>query len=105
MYDIFKENRMKPMIAVLIAAVLTLAGCNTVEGLGQDARHRGLADAARAGEQVGVVQPLLRQRVGQGLHHVLLAHHFGEISRAVFARQHQIRHGGRFYGAPPRWPL
>jgi predicted small secreted protein len=32
---------MKPMIAVLIAAALTLAGCNTVEGLGQDIEKAG----------------------------------------------------------------
>jgi len=41
MYDTFKENRMKPMIAVLIAAALALAGCNTVEGLGQDIEKAG----------------------------------------------------------------
>jgi predicted small secreted protein len=32
---------MKPMIAVLIAAVLTLAGCNTMQGLGQDIEKLG----------------------------------------------------------------
>ena len=42
MYVIFKENPMKPMISVLIAAaVLALAGCNTVEGLGQDIEKAG----------------------------------------------------------------
>jgi predicted small secreted protein len=41
MCENFKENRMKPMIAVLIAAALTLAGCNTVEGLGQDIEKAG----------------------------------------------------------------
>jgi len=41
MYDNFKENCMKPMIAVLIAAALTLVGCNTVEGLGQDIEKAG----------------------------------------------------------------
>ena len=41
MYDTFEENRMKPMIAVLIAAALTLAGCNTVDGLGQDIEKAG----------------------------------------------------------------
>jgi len=29
------------MIAVLIAAALTLAGCNTVDGLGQDIEKAG----------------------------------------------------------------
>jgi len=32
---------MKPMIAVLIAAALTLAGCNTVEGVGKDIEKAG----------------------------------------------------------------
>ncbi|MGA9165503.1 MAG: entericidin A/B family lipoprotein [Thiobacillus sp.] len=32
---------MKPMIAVLIAAVLTLAGCNTMRGVGQDVEKAG----------------------------------------------------------------
>lgn len=41
MYVIFKENTMKPMIAVLIAAALTLAGCNTVRGVGQDIEKAG----------------------------------------------------------------
>ena len=41
MYVTFKENRMKPLIAVLIAAAFTLAGCNTVEGLGQDIEKAG----------------------------------------------------------------
>jgi predicted small secreted protein len=32
---------MKPMIAVLIATALTLAGCNTVRGMGQDIEKAG----------------------------------------------------------------
>jgi predicted small secreted protein len=32
---------MKPMIAVLIAAALTLAGCNTVQGVGKDIEKAG----------------------------------------------------------------
>ena len=32
---------MKPMIAVLIAAAVTLAGCNTVEGMGEDIQKAG----------------------------------------------------------------
>ena len=41
MYALTKENTMKPMIAVLIAAALTLAGCNTVRGVGQDIEKAG----------------------------------------------------------------
>jgi predicted small secreted protein len=43
MYVIFKENPMKPMIAVLIAAALALVGCNTVQGIGQDLEKAGSA--------------------------------------------------------------
>jgi hypothetical protein len=67
-----------------------------VERLGQDARDGGLAHAPRAGEQVGVVQPLLRQRIGQGLHHVLLPDHFREGLGPVFAREHEVGHRVRF---------
>src|SRR5204862_2248243 len=44
-----------------------------VERLGEDARDRRLADAARAGEEIGVVEALLRQRVGERLDDVRLA--------------------------------
>jgi predicted small secreted protein len=50
MYVIFKESTMKPMIAVLIAAVLTLAGCNTIQGVGQDIEKAGSA-IERAGSK------------------------------------------------------
>ncbi len=32
---------MKPMVAVLIAAALILAGCNTMQGLGKDVEKLG----------------------------------------------------------------
>ncbi|MFN3544464.1 MAG: entericidin A/B family lipoprotein [Thiobacillus sp.] len=32
---------MKPMIAVLIAAMMALAGCNTIRGVGQDIEKAG----------------------------------------------------------------
>jgi len=43
---------MKPMIAILIAAVLTLAGCNTMEGFGQDIQKAGTA-IEKAGSKAG----------------------------------------------------
>jgi hypothetical protein len=49
-----------------------------VQRLGEDARDRGLADAARAGEQEGMVDPAGLQRVGQRAHDVLLPDQFGE---------------------------
>jgi len=47
-------------------------GAGAVQALGQDARNGRLADAARAGEQVGMVQALLFEGVGQRADDVLL---------------------------------
>jgi len=41
---------MKPMIAVLIAAMMTLAGCNTIQGMGEDIQKAGSA-IERAGSK------------------------------------------------------
>ena len=41
---------MKPMIAALMATMLTLAGCNTVQGVGQDIQKAGDA-IERAGSK------------------------------------------------------
>jgi predicted small secreted protein len=41
---------MKPVIAAVIVAMLTLAGCNTVQGLGQDIQKAGDA-IERAGSK------------------------------------------------------
>ena len=49
-----------------------------IERLGDNARQRGLADAAGAGEQVGVMQPLLGERIGQRPDDVLLPDQFGK---------------------------
>jgi len=43
---------MKPMIAVLIAAALSLAGCNTMEGFGQDVQKAG-ESIEKAGSKAG----------------------------------------------------
>ena len=67
-------------------------GALTVERLGQDTRDGGLADPPGAGEEVGVVQALLGERIGEGLDHVLLPHHFGERARAILAGQNEVGH-------------
>jgi predicted small secreted protein len=41
---------MKPVIVVLIAAMMSLAGCNTVRGVGQDIQKAGGA-IERAGNK------------------------------------------------------
>ena len=70
-----------------------------IERLGQNARHRGLADATRTREQIGVMQALLRQGIGQRLHDMLLPHHFGEIAGTVFAGKHEVGHAPDSTGA------
>ncbi len=55
-----------------------------IQRLGHDPRQRGLADATRAGEQIGMMQPPLLQGMGQRTHHMLLPHQGGKGFRAPF---------------------
>ena len=63
---------------------------DAVEGARDDARGRGLADAAHAGEHEGMRDAPRGEGVGQRLDQRILADQAGEIGRAVFARQHAI---------------
>ena len=74
-------------------------GTGAVQALGQDARDRGLADAARAGEQVRVVQAAAGQRVAQRTHHVFLSDHLAEMARPVLARENHRPHAPILRGA------
>ena len=80
-----------------------------VQAGGEDLRHRRLAGAARADEQVGVVDLALLDGVAQRAHDVLLADDVGERPRAVAAVERGgVGHGssriasraGRRYGLP-----
>ena len=71
-----------------------------IERLGEDPRDGRLADAARSGEQVRVMQAHLRQRVGQRPDDVRLARELREISRAPFAGKDLIRHDENAWGEP-----
>ena len=62
------------------AAIGTLA----IEGFSQDARQRGLADAAGAGEQISVVQAAAVERMRQCPHHVLLSDQSVESFGTIF---------------------
>ena len=66
-------------------------GALTVERLGEDARDRGLPDAARSREEIGVVQAFFGKRPRQGRHDVILTDDRLEIVRAPLARQNLIR--------------
>ena len=72
-----------------------------IERLGQDARDGGFAHPPRAGEQIGMVQTLLCQGIDQRPHHMGLPHHLGEVFGAVFAGEHQVRHGRDSMTPPP----
>ena len=61
-----------------------------VERAREDARGRGLADAAHAGEHPGLRDAAGRERVGERAHHRLLADQVGEGRRPVLARQHAV---------------
>ena len=70
-----------------------------IERARQNARGRGLADAAHAGEDPGLRNAPDLERVRDGAHHGVLADQVVEAGRAVFARQHAIAGAA---GASPR---
>ena len=67
-----------------------LAGDRIVERAGEDAGGGRLADAADAGEHVGLRDAAGAEGVGQRPDHRLLADQVGEALRPVFARQHAV---------------
>ena len=79
-----------------LALVAGLVGgaFDAVERLGEDARHGGLADAARPAEEVGVRHAVELDGVLEGLGDDILPDETLERPRAVFSRQNQIRHNG-----------
>ena len=84
--------------AVGHAAACTLGarrlGIAAQQRLGQNARHGGLARAARSAEQVGVGQASLGDGVLERRDDMLLAHHGVEGERAILSVQ-------RFHGCSP----
>ena len=77
----------------------------TAQRLGQDAGRAGLAHAARAGEQEGVMHALLRDGVGQRARDVLLPDQLVEALGPVLAREDQVRHEGNLLRSTSRGPL
>ena len=65
---------------------------HAIEALGEDARDRGLAHPAGAGQQVRVVNAAARQRIGERRHHVLLAGQLRERHRPPLAREDLVTH-------------
>ncbi len=81
--------------AALVAGLGRDAGL-AVERLSEDAADRGLAHAAGAGKQPGVMQPPGGERVRQRTHDVLLTDQRAEGLRPPLACEDLIAHGGRF---------
>ncbi len=65
-----------------------------IERARQNARRRGLADAAHAGEDPGLRDAARLERVRDRAHHGVLADQVVERRRPVFARQHAVGCGG-----------
>ena len=66
--------------------------CFAIQRLGEDARQRGLADSASAGEQEGVMDALIVEGVDQRGHHVFLAGYFIECLRTPLAGERLVTH-------------
>src|SRR5690606_22955622 len=75
-----------------LAAGLGAGPLLAVQRLGEDAGDGGLAHAAGAGEQEGMVDPPGIQGVAQGADHVLLPDELGETLRAPLAGKNQVGH-------------
>ena len=82
---------------VALAARLAIDRTLAVEHLGEDARRRGLAGAARAGEQVGLPLALIDDRVSQRANDMLLPAHLAESARPVSAVERLCGHRRRAY--------
>jgi len=61
-----------------------------IQGAGENARGRGLADAAHAGEHPGLRNAAALEGVRDGAHHRVLADQIVEIGGPVFAGEHAI---------------
>ena len=61
-----------------------------IEGLGQHARRRGLANSAGTGEQIGVADSIGGNRLLEGLGNVLLADQFVKCLGAVAASNDRV---------------
>ena len=79
------------------AGSIDLAGQAVVEGARENARGRRLADPAHAGQDIGLMDAIGFERIGERAHHRLLADQVGEAGGAVFTREHAI--GSRLGGA------
>ncbi len=84
----FIHRRAHRALAARVSRLPTLA----IQRLGEDARDRGLADAAGAGEQVGMMHAPGIERIGERAHDMLLPDQLGELAWAPLAGEYLIGH-------------
>ena len=77
----------------IVGPVMEPSGQLVIERARQDARRRGLADPAHAGEYPGLWNAAALEGVRNRAHHRVLADQIGEGRRPVFAREYAIGAG------------
>ena len=83
----------RPAGLTLVTSIVPVLGVETVDGLGEDTRTGGLADASWTAEEVGMRQPVETDSVLQGLRQSLLSDHGLEGLGTVLSRGNNvIRH-------------
>ncbi len=78
------------IVGRVIAGRPVAGGQFVIEGAGENAGGRGFADAAHAGQNIGLMDAIELEGVLQRLDHGLLADQIGEARWPVFPRQHAI---------------
>ena len=63
-----------------------------IQGLGEDARQGGLADAPGPGKEIGVMEAILIEGIAQRPHHMGLTDHVREGAGSPLAGQYLIGH-------------
>ena len=97
-FDVIHETACVDVLASRARA--TRRGCDAaltvrsraVQTFGQNARDSGFAHPPRASEQISMMQALLRQRIGQRLHHVRLPHKLFKVVGTILSGEDQITH-------------
>jgi hypothetical protein len=72
---------------------IRVGSIRAIQRFGEDSRGRGLSRAARADEQIGMRDPLARDRILQRAHNVVLAHNVIKRLRPPFARDYLVGRG------------
>ena len=91
--QIHKSSRINGLASGALPAGFAVLGVFAVQAFGENAGDGGFAYAARACEQIGVVQTSVGKGVLQGFDNVLLPHEVGEGFGSPFAGENLVGHG------------